>query len=328
MKEGVAGSSRKGGAEEAGGSRHTSVAIVVPSLGSPTLPSTLAALEDLHPAPATLMLVLSGPSAGLEVVNRWKVLRRPRRLGFAAAVNLALAELDRSIDAVALVNDDATPNEGWLRILLEALQEDRRCAAVQGTVTDRDGETVDGRGITLDRFGLPVQVDRARRFAEGSHERREVLAVSATAALFRLAALREASWSNGDVFDPRFDSYHEDLDLGLRLRRLGWRAAWVSGAATRHLGSESGMRMRWHHPWWLLVNRWRALAGNLSPKTTVRLLPRLLRGELRAVRTLARDNPRALPVALAALLALPAVVVAGWERSTPGPRLEALPGAP
>jgi hypothetical protein len=86
--------------------------------------------------------------------------------------------------------------------------------------------------------------------------------------------------------------------------------------------------MRWRHPWWILANRWRALAGNLSATALLGSLPRLLRGELRAVRTLTRANLRTPLVAAVATAAWPWLVVAGWRRTTPGPRLAGLPEAP
>jgi GT2 family glycosyltransferase len=198
---------------------------------------------------------------------------------------------------------------------------------VQGTVIDANTSTVDGRGIAFDRWGLPIQIDRGMDSSDDGAVRL-VVAVSGTACLYRMKAVRQAAIRNLGVFDPSFDCYHEDLDLGLRLGRLGWRSAWVSGAPVLHLGSSSGPSMAWRHPWWLLANRWRALAGNLSLRALLTNMPRLVRGELRAVNTLLRGNPLALPIAAAVAACFPWLVVGGWRRHTPGPRLESLPGGP
>jgi hypothetical protein len=53
----------------------------------------------------------------------------------------------------------------------------------------------------------------------------------------------------------------------------------------------------------------------------------LLRGEIRAVRTLARSNWRAVPVAGAVAGVVPLLAAGGWLRKTSGPRLDAIPEA-
>lgn len=302
-------------------------ALVIPSLGATHLRTCLEAVAGLDPAPELRVLVLSGAAAVPSQVDGFHVLQHSRRLGFAAAVNAGLETLPPDVDAVAVLNDDATPERGWLGTLGAALEGDSELAAVQGTVIDANTSTVDGRGIAFDRWGLPIQIDRGMDCSEDGAVRL-VAAVSGTACLYRMEAVRQAAFGDRWVFDPSFDCYHEDLDLGLRIGRLGWRSAWVSGAPVLHLGSSSGPSMVWRHPWWLLANRWRAMAGNLSRRALLTNMPRLVRGELRAVNTLLRSNPRALPVAGAVAAGFPWLVVGGWLRHTPGPRLESLPGGP
>lgn len=299
-------------------------ALVIPSLGAPHLKDCLEAVSSLDPAPAVIVVVLSDASDSQPATPDVTLLRHHDRLGFAAAVNAGIAALPDDIEGVAVLNDDAAPDSNWLGILAAALERDPTLASVQGTVFDAEGASIDGRGITFDRYGLPLQIDRGAAVDDDAGER-TVVAISGTAGLYRKQALDEAALAGPWFFDQSFDSYHEDLDLGLRLHRLGWHARWIGGASSRHLGSASGPAMRWRHPWWLLANRWRALAGNLSPRALLAAAPRLLRGEVRAVRTLLRSNVRALPIAAAVAAALPLLVARGWLRHTPGRRLQKVP---
>ena len=303
------------------------IALVIPSIGAPHLATCLEAVAGLDPAPELEVLVLSGRAAAPAEADGFHVLQHSRRLGFSPAVNAGIETLPPDLEAVAILNDDAAPEPGWLGVLGAALEDNPKLAAVQGTVFDTNTSTVDGRGIAFDRWGLPIQIDRGMDSSDHGGVRL-VDAVSGTACLYRMEAVRQVALCNRRVFDPAFDCYHEDLDLGLRIGRLGWCSAWVSGAQVLHLGSSSGPSMSWRHPWWLLANRWRALAGNLSPRAFLTAMPRLVRGELRAVNTLRRSNPRTLPTATAVAVNLPRLVVGGWRRHTPGPRLQSLPGGP
>jgi len=303
-------------------------AVVIPSLGGPHLPDCLVAAAGMTPPPDELVLVLSGGAVAPKAAEQYRLHYHPDRLGFAAAVNRGLADLGEDIEAVAVLNDDAVAAPGWLASLTAVFERRPNAAAVQGTIVSADGSSIDGRGIEFDRWSLPVQVDRGEPFSNDRGER-PLVAVSGTACVYRMQALRQIALKGGEVFDETFDCYHEDLDLGLRLRRMGRIAVWTGGGPpVRHLGSASGSGFMWRHPWWVLANRWRALAGNLTPGTLMRAMPRLLRGELRAVNTLSRSNPRALPVAAATTASLPWLIFYGWLRSTSGPRLEAFPGSP
>ena len=300
-------------------------ALVIPTLGGPRFESCLEAVANLDPAPDAVVAVLSGGASEPEVDSAVEIRHSTERLGFARAVNEGIRALPSDVEAVAVLNDDADPEPEWLGALGAVLAADPGLAAVQGTALDGGGSLIDGRGIELDRWGLPVQIDRGKELS-GEEGTRAVVAVSGTACLFRMRALRDTAMSGLEIFDERFDCYHEDLDLGLRLMRMGWRSAWTGGARVRHLASATGPSFRWRHPWWILANRWRALAGNLSRDALLTSLARLYRGELRAVRTLLRDNPRAVPTAVGVSLALPYLITSGWRRRTSGKRLAGLPG--
>ena len=62
----------------------------------------------------------------------------------------------------------------------------------------------------------------------------EIFSPNAAAAMYR----RDAYLQLGG-FDEDFGTYHEDVDLGFRLRLLGYRCYYVPDAIIHHIGSAS-----------------------------------------------------------------------------------------
>jgi len=304
--------------------------VVVPSLGGPGLATCLDTVRRLDPPATAVVAVVSGDrAANISTPDGVRRVNAIPRLGFAAAVNAGLAALPPGLDAAAIVNDDVLLQPRWLGRLAAHLDQHPRLAAVQGTVRTADGSRVDGRGVAFSRFGLPVQIDRGAPPTPEPSPGPQPVAVSLTAALLRRRALEEVAFpGTGAVLDEAFDSYHEDTDLGLRLMRLGWLAGWVPDAPCRHVGSSTGARLRWRHPWWLLANPWRVVAGNLTYDGVRRLKRRMAWGELRATLRLSLRNPVVLLVAPVVATKVRRIVAQASARETPGPRLQSLPGMP
>lgn len=297
------------------------VALVVPTLGrSPLLAECLRALEAEAAglleggaesgeraggsgAGAELILVAQGAGAGLETLRRLapglahRRIDLPRPVGFAAAANLGIAAAEATY--VALVNDDAVVEPGWLAALLSALEGAPRAASAQGVnLLAGDPERVDGWGLGWNRWLQAIQLGHGEPapppVPPGASEppAREVFGASATAALYRREALlavalpprRAAPGPRGgapptpEVFDRGLGTYYEDVELAARLRAAGYGALSVSAARARHGGSlttGSG------------VGRWRRVYGNrhlvaarLLGRSFWRYLPRLAARDL------------------------------------------------
>lgn len=227
------------------------VTIVVPTLGrSPWLVPCLEALKQ--DAPKIEILLIDQGEIAVEIppglVDR--VLRPGRNLGFAAATNLGIAASSR--DFVAAVNDDALIEPGWTAGLVEALDREPLAAAVQGINLVLDSpHLADGCGIAWNRWTQAVQVGHREPAPDPAGPVREILGVSATAAVYRRQALLALP---GEPFDPGLVSYYEDVDLAVRLHAAGWTALLVPAARARHAGSVTGATMS--------RERWRLLYGN------------------------------------------------------------------
>lgn len=271
---------------------------VVPTLGrSPWLGECLAALrrEGLE-----IILVDQGDQNLNLPADR--ILRPGRNLGFAGGVNLGIRAAAGEL--VAVVNDDALLQPGWLSALQAALAARPRAAAAQGLNLSLDGDRVDGWGIAWNSSWQAVQLGHGEPLPAVAAEA-EVFGVSATAALYRRAALEATALAPGIYFDEALESYYEDVDLACRLRAAGWSAFTVPAARARHAGSATGLTMPHARLRLLYGNRYlvaaRLLGRGFWPRLAVLLardgqdgLRALFRGDLRAVAGIAAGWGRAL----------------------------------
>lgn len=249
-------------------------------------------------------VALSAGAAGLAD----RVLRPGKNLGFAAGNNLGIAEA--AGDWVATVNDDAVVEPGWLPALIGALEADSGAASAQGVNVQLAAPGIaDGLGLAWNGWWQAVQLGHGKPVPGLETDVREIFGASATAALYRLSALRQVA-PGGEVFDPRLFAWYEDVDLAVRLRAAGWRALRVPGPQVRHAGSTTGntlSRERWRL---LYGNRWLVAARLFGRAFWVRI-PLLA----------ARDVIDLVKAALKGDLEMALGILGGWGRA-----LRHLPG--
>lgn len=160
-----------------------------------------------------------------------RVLRPGRNLGFAAANNLAVRAARSPL--VALLNPDAYPAPGWLEALVAAAERYPWAAAFGSLQVDAfDPARLDGAGDVYTAWGYAYRGHWRWPTRTAPRRDAEVFAPCAAAALYRRDAFLEVGG-----FDERFFCYHEDVDLGFRLRLAGWRSVQVAAARVLHEGS-------------------------------------------------------------------------------------------
>jgi GT2 family glycosyltransferase len=148
--------------------------------------------------------------------------------GFCAANNQGFAASESEL--VALLNNDAEAEPGWL----EALEGAVRIAPDVGMAASKIVVWEDPRRI--DKCGHLIYPDGQNRgrgtgqLDQGQFDRlEEVLWPDGCAALYRRAMLEDVGG-----FDEDFFAYADDAELGLRGRMAGWRCFYAPGAVVRH----------------------------------------------------------------------------------------------
>lgn len=164
-----------------------------------------------------------------------KVVKLPDRGGFTAAVNAGITE--SRAELVALLNADTRARPRWLEELVTSLERypDQVGAVASKMVLMSAPDRMDDAGNELSWWGSAKKRGHGEP-AKGFDEPVEVFSVCAGAALYRRSFFETVG-----LFDPEFESYFEDIDLGFRGRLFGYEYRYVPTAEVLHFGHGSGL---------------------------------------------------------------------------------------
>ncbi len=154
-----------------------------------------------------------------------------KNLGFTVANNIG-SRLARG-KYLALLNADAFPEPDWLQRLLEAAEKypnvffsSRQIQVDRPDLLDGEGDIYHISGLAWRKnYNLPVYS------LNGSQN---VFSACGAAAFYPRQAFLDAGG-----FDEDYFSYHEDVDLGFRLRLRGLNCMLIPQAIVHHVGSAS-----------------------------------------------------------------------------------------
>jgi GT2 family glycosyltransferase len=227
------------------GAKDKRLSLVVPTVGrSALLAQCLEALRKDAGEQAEILVVAQGEAAGADF-GSWadQVIRRPEKLGFAAANNLGFRAA--SGEYVGTINDDAVIEPGFCARLCALLDENEKAAAVQGVNLQLgDPGKVDGAGIGFNKWWQAVQLGLGEEAVAMPASPVEIFGVSATAAIYRRSTLEKVALPGGQFFAEELFTYYEDVELAARLRQAGFEAWLEPRARAAHAGSASLSTLR------------------------------------------------------------------------------------
>ncbi len=216
-------------------------AILVSRNGATWLPKVLGSFSRMYQAPDVWRAVdVESTDGSAQLVRDSfgadRVIRAPRGTGFGQAVALAVEAMPRT-DWLWLLHDDATVLPGTLSGLLDVATSADDIAVVGPKIREwpslrrlvEVGVTITGTGVR-DTGLEPGEPDA------GQHDRpRDVLAVNTAGMLVRRDVFDELGG-----FDADLPMYFDDVDLGWRVARAGYRVRTAPGGVIFH--AESGGR--------------------------------------------------------------------------------------
>ncbi len=193
-----------------------------------------------------IIVVDNGSNDGsVEMVKNFSrpigLIENTENRGFCAGNNQGFAVSQSEF--VALLNNDAEAEPGWLQAMLDAIR-------IKPDVGESDIGMVASKILVwedprvIDKCGHLIYPDGQNRgrghgqVDRGQFSRQEeVLWPDGCAALYRRAMLDEVGG-----FDEEFFAYADDAELGLRARIAGWSCLYAPSAVVRHhRGSTLGL---------------------------------------------------------------------------------------
>lgn len=159
-----------------------------------------------------------------------RVVCAARNHGYCGGYNRALKIAQG--DFVLLLNPDARLRPDFLVRALPAFDAER-VGIVAPRLVRPDGDVIDSSGQFLARSRKTIDRGYGKRFDARRDRAGDVLSACGAAALYRRAMIDDIS-DDGELFDEDFFAYHEDLELGWRAWRAGWKAVHVPEAVAVH----------------------------------------------------------------------------------------------
>ena len=217
------------------------VSIVILSYRRPDLLELCLRSLEMHP-PQGLAYEVIVVGNGLEIGALADIQRKfphvlvessPTNLGFAGGCNRGAQRAQGRY--IALLNDDAEVDDGWLEALVETIESSPRVGAVGSRILFADG-TLQEAGSILWSDGSTHHIGSGDDADAPEHAvARDVDYCSGASLLVRRALWDEVGGLEED-FHP---AYYEDVDLCLAIEARGWRVVYEPRSVIRHLEGAS-----------------------------------------------------------------------------------------
>jgi len=227
------------------------VAVVTVSFGSSqVLESFLASLSSASSIPLEIVIAdnLQDDSAVARLASRYRAthLVMPSNVGYGSAINAAVESLPDSVEWILVANPDLVMGDGSIDTMVRTAQADPLIADVGPATLTATGDVYpSARAIPSLRTGI----GHALFFRVWPANPWSRAYLQDTSAQLRQ---RDTGWLSGacilvrrstfaDIggFDSHYFMYFEDVDLGYRFGKRGYRNVYEPAATVTHTGAHS-----------------------------------------------------------------------------------------
>ena len=266
--------------------------IILTFNGQKYLPALLGSIFKSEPVSVKQEIIVIDNSSDDDTISWIKqnypqvtLLEQPKNLGFSAGNNIGIKyAIDNGFDYVMLLNQDTIVSQGYLDKLVESIESDNSIAAVQPKLMLYPlTELINSMGNVIHYLGFGYTYGHKMRNVEPETRIRvtgnrlrvpgfEINYCSGAACLMRVEILKKIG-----LFDENLFIYHEDLELGWRIKLMGYRNFIAPEAVVYHQYEFSRSIKKYYY---MERNRFIVLFQNYRCITILLILPALIIMEL------------------------------------------------
>lgn len=215
--------------------------------------------------------------------NNLKIVQNDKNYGYAQGNNIGLQYVSKDSKYIIFLNSDVVVDPNWLKELVKIMETEKTCGAAQCKVLlMNDPNKIDSAGNFMDPLGFTYQRGEDECDKGNYNNVDEIFYPYGAAFILRKSILPLIS-VEGNLFDPAYFCYHEDADLGWRIRLMGYKVLYCPSSVVYHAKGGAGVRydikaergelsIVFH----LTKNRIMSLIKNYSLLNLIRFLPLLL----------------------------------------------------
>ena len=259
-------------------SANKKIAIILPTYnGKSFLPDCLKSLDNQdYPQDLLTIIVVDDNSQDgtveylQENYPQIKIISNQKNRGFAAVNNQGhLLAQKYNPDYLVLLNQDTIVEPNWLKSLIGTMLSEENIAIVQPKILlHPETKLINSFGNSIHFLGFGFcNYYRHADDLPASHPF-ELPYASGAACLIDIKALDKVG-----LFDDRFFMYHEDVDLGWRLRLAGHKIMFDPLAVVYHKYNYSKAVYKFYH---MDRNRWIVMLQNYHWATLLLFAPMLI----------------------------------------------------
>ena len=179
-----------------------------------------------------------------------KLVELHKNLGVGKASNIGL---DESIgEYIFMLGNDMTIDPACIEEEVKIAESDKNIGCCQAKILKlSDSSIIDMVGFSINKIGRVHMIGHGERDLGQYDELKSIACAGSGAALYRRNALVEVG-----KWDDDFFYMHDDIDVGLRLRLLGWQCIYVPKAKAYHVGSATTSRLKTLSHYLFIRNYW------------------------------------------------------------------------